>query len=79
MFISGQSAFNNSLSCATIDIIDDNVVEVNQENLIFSISADDPTVTELTLTSATVIINEDDNDGIIKVIDNKILAAWYLD
>ena len=65
--MSGQTAINNdSLVCGNIDIIDDNVVEVNEESLTFSISADDPPVTLITIPSATIIITEDDNDGTTK-------------
>ena len=64
VFVSGQSAIsNNSLACGIIDIKDDNIVEVNEEFLTISISADDSSVTVISTPSATVIITEDDNDG----------------
>ena len=50
--------------CATLDIINDNVVENEEELLTVTLSADDPPVTTLTATSATIDIRENDNDGI---------------
>ena len=52
--------------CASLDIINDNVVENNEELLTVTLSADDPPVTTLTATSATIDIRENDNDGNLK-------------
>ena len=49
--------------CADLEVIDDNVVEMDEESLTLSLSADDPSVTTTTITSATVVIRENDNDG----------------
>lgn len=49
--------------CGTIDIVDDNVVEENEESLTLSLSPYDPSVTLITAPFATIIIKEDDNDG----------------
>ena len=49
--------------CASLEVIDDNVVEVNEESLILSLSANDPPVTRITASSCTVVIRENDNDG----------------
>ena len=49
--------------CASLDVIDDNVVEENEESLTLSLSADDPLVTTITVSSSTVDIEENDNDG----------------
>ena len=49
--------------CASLDIINDNVVENNEEFFTVTLSADDPPVTTLTATSATIDIRENDNDG----------------
>ena len=54
--------------CASLDIINDNVVENNEELLTVTLSADDPPVTTLTATSATIDIRENDNDGNLKHI-----------
>lgn len=76
VFVIGQNATHNSLACGTIDIVDDNVVEVNEESLTVSISANDPSVTLITVPSAVIIINEDDNDGIpqFNMISYNIIA-----
>ena len=60
-FTNGQST--GDVVCATLDIINDNVVENNEELLTLSLSADDPPVTTLTASSATIDIRENDNDG----------------
>lgn len=57
----GQSA--SAVLCASLEIIDDDVVEVNEESLILSLSANDPPVTRITASSATIVIRENDNDG----------------
>ena len=44
--------------CADLEVIDDNVVEMDEESLTLSLSADDPSVTTTTITSATVVIRE---------------------
>ena len=49
--------------CASLDIINDNIVENNEEFFTVTLSADDPDVTTLTATSATIDIRENDNDG----------------
>ena len=49
--------------CATLDIIDDNVVEENEELLSLTLTANDPPVTTLTASSATINIRENNNDG----------------
>ena len=49
--------------CETIDIVDDNVVEENEESLALSLSPYDPSVTLITAPFATIIIKEDANDG----------------
>ena len=49
--------------CANLDIINDNVVEMNEESLTLTMSADDPSVTTITASSATIVIRENDNDG----------------
>jgi hypothetical protein len=52
--------------CASLEIINDNVVENNEELLTVTLSADNPLVTTLTATSATIDIRENDNDGNLK-------------
>ena len=79
MFVSGQTAIQNALACETIDIIDDNVVEMNDESLTLSLSEDDPSVTVITAPFATVIISEEDNDGIpqgLIIVNSKLNASW---
>ena len=49
--------------CASLDIVNDNVVENNEEFLTVTLSADDPRIATLTATSATIDIRENDNDG----------------
>ena len=49
--------------CASLDIINDNVVENNEEFFTVTLSADDPPVTTLTATSTTIDIRENYNDG----------------
>lgn len=61
MFTDGQTA--GAVVCATLDIINDNVVEDNEESLMVSLSADNPLVTTVTASSATIVTRENDNDG----------------
>jgi hypothetical protein len=61
VFTNGQ--MTGDVVCASLDIINDNVVENNEELLTVTLSADDPPVTTLTATSATIDIRENDNDG----------------
>ena len=68
----GQTATQNFLVCGTIDVLDDNAVEENDESLTLSLSPHNPFVTLITAPFATVIIKEDDNDGIANY---KILAS----
>ena len=62
-FTVGQRAANGSVTCAQLDVVDDNVVEVNEESLSLSLSPDEPDVTTLAASTATVVIRENDNDG----------------
>ena len=61
MFTVGQTA--GAIVCASLNVINDNVVEANEESLTLMIVADDPPVTTVTANSATVVIRENDNDG----------------
>ena len=61
MFTDGQTA--GAVVCASLDIINDNVVENNEESLTLSLSANDPPVTTITASSATIVTRENDNDG----------------
>ena len=61
MFTTGQ--ITDALVCTSLDVIDDNVVEMNEESLALLMSADDPSVTTITVSSATIVIRENDNDG----------------
>ena len=61
VFTNGQ--MTGDIVCATLDIIDDNVVEENEELLSLTLTADDPPVTTLTASSATIDIRENNNDG----------------
>ena len=61
MFVGGQSV--GAVVCANLDVIDDNVVEMNEESLTVTLMADDPPVTTVTASSATIVIRENDNDG----------------
>ena len=64
VFTNGQ--MTGDVVCASVDIIDDNVVENNEELFTVTLSADDPPVTTLTATSAAIDIRENDNDGNLK-------------
>ena len=64
VFTNGQ--MTGDVLCASLDIINDNVVENNEELFTVTLSADDPPVTTLTATSATIDIRENDNDGNLK-------------
>ena len=70
MFTNGQ--MTGDVVCARLDIINDNVVENNEEFLTVNLSADDPPVTTLTATSATINIRENDNDGNKNKIEGNI-------
>ena len=61
LFTSGQSA--GAVECINLKVIDDNVIEIDEESLMFTISADDPAVTTITASTATIAIRENDNDG----------------
>ena len=61
VFTTGQ--ITDALVCTSLDVIDDNVVEMNEESLTLLMSADDPSVTTITASSATIVIRENDNDG----------------
>lgn len=63
-FTSGQ--MTGDVVCASLNIVNDSVVENNEELLTVTLSADDPSVTTLTATSATIDIRENDNDGNLK-------------
>ena len=63
----GIGASASAVVCADLHVIDDNVVEESEEALTLTMTADDPPVTTTTTVSATVIIRENDNDGIAKV------------
>ena len=54
--------------CSDIDVIDDDVVEENEESFTVTLSADDPSVTTVTASSATIDIRENDNDGKLKFL-----------
>ena len=75
VFANGQMA--GDVVCASLDIINDNVVENNEELLNVTLSADDPHVTTLTATSATIDIRENNNDGNLQVKWCSILS-YYL-
>ena len=64
MFTNGQ--MTGAVVCASLNIINDNVVENEEELFMVTLSADDPPVTTLTATSATIDIRENDNDGNLK-------------
>ena len=64
VFTSGQ--MTGDVVCASLNIVNDSVVENNEELLTVTLSADDPSVTTLTATSATIDIRENDNDGNLK-------------
>ena len=66
VFTTGQTA--GAVVCASLDVIDDNVVEMNEESLTLTMSADDPSVTTITASSATITIRENDNDGMYMVL-----------
>lgn len=52
------------MSCAQLDVVDDNVIEVDREYLTLNMSADEPAITRpATISPATVEIIENDNDG----------------
>ena len=61
VFTTGQII--DALVCTSFDVIDDNVVEMNEESLTLLMSADDSSVTTITASSATIVIRENDNDG----------------
>ena len=61
-FSAGQSV--GAVACAELEIIDDNVVEEDEEFFTLSLTSDDPSFTTTTTTHATVIVRENDNDGI---------------
>ena len=60
-FTAGRSA--GDVVCTQVDIVDDRVVDMNEEDLILSLSPVEPSVTVITAASATVTIIENDNDG----------------
>ena len=62
MFTTGQ--VTGAVVCTQLQVIDDDVVDVNSEELDLTISPDDPLVTTVTASEATVSIQENDNDGI---------------
>ena len=64
VFTNGQ--MTGDVLCVSLDIINDNVIENNEEFFNITLSADDPPVTILTATSATIDIRENDNDGNLK-------------
>ena len=68
VFTDGQTT--GALVCATLDIINDTVVEENEESLTLSLTADDPPVTTITASSATVVTRENDNDGNLKYLSD---------
>ena len=50
--------------CADLEVIDDNVVELNEEFLTLSLSANEQSVTMIVPYSATTVtIRENNNDG----------------
>ena len=59
----GIGASTGEVACADLLVTDDNVVEVDQETLTLTMSADDPPVTTTIALTATVSIGESDNDG----------------
>lgn len=78
VFETGQTSLQNYLVCGTIDVIDDNVVEENEESFTLSLAPDDPSVTLITAPFATVIIIEDDNDGTSSRYLKELLQKSYL-
>ena len=68
----GVGSTTGTLACTDLQVVDDNVVEVNEENLTLTMSADDPQVTTTTTLSATVTIMENDNDG------NSMGISWVV-
>ncbi len=75
VFTNGQ--MTGDVVCASLDIINDDIVENNEELLTVTLSADDPLVTTLTATSATIDIRENDNDGNLKQ-DGRVYYGVYL-
>ena len=61
VFTAGQTA--GAVVCESLDVIDDNVVEINEESLTLTMSGDDPSITTITASSTTIVIRENDNDG----------------
>ena len=71
-FSFGQMA--GTVMCANLAITDDNVVEENEESITLTLSADDPPVTTITASGATVLIRENDNDGKFSTISYNALC-----
>ena len=69
-------ASTGAMECASLQVINDNVVEEDEETLILTMSADDPPVTITTALLATVTIREMDNDG--KLRDAYILCFSHI-
>ena len=64
VFTNGQ--MTGDVVCASLEIINETVVENNEEFLTVTLSADDPLITILTAISATIDIRENDNDSNLK-------------
>lgn len=68
LFTDGQSV--GDVACTNLDIVDDRAVERDGEDVSISLSPDEPAITVVTASSATVSIIENDNDG-----KNKVLSS----
>ena len=55
------------MACTDLGIVDDTAVERDGEDITLSLSPDEPAVTVVTATSATVAIIENDNDRKLKI------------
>ena len=69
LFTVGQSV--GDVVCTNLDIVDDMAIERDGEDVILSLSPVEPAITVVTVSSATVAIIENDNDG--KIIINELL------
>ena len=65
VFTSGQTV--GDVACANLDIVNDTAVERDGEDIILLLSPVEPAVTVVTASSTSVVIDENNNDGKLKI------------
>ena len=75
VFTSGQTVGDEA--CANLDIVDDTAVERDGEDIILLLSPVEPDVTVVTVSSTSVAINENNNDGKLKINNHFKCSITY--